>query len=346
MKLLNVSSAVLVASILSPISAQAGSYYNCSNVDGCLPIEEVKSTSDYTQTKYPVLLSHGLTGWTRMFNLVDYFHGIPQELMKGGSDVYSTKVSSVNSSEYRGEQLLKQVQTIRAITGKNKVNLIGHSQGGIDIRYVAAVAPEAVASVTAVSSPEQGSKMADWVVKMIIEGSAKSGLPKGEFNIGSKITIKLTEFIGKFMDFGSGIDLKKIQQQDAWKAVNALTTEDMSKFNAKFPAAMPSSYCGKTSAEKVNGIPYYSFSGVGQKTNGFDASDTIMALTAKSFGDDPNDGLVSSCSSHIGKVLRDDYKMNHMDSVNQLVGLTAAGETKPTAVYRVQVNRIKKIEDL
>ena len=33
--------------------------------------------------------------------------------------------------------------------------------------------------------------------------------------------------------------------------------------------------------------------------------------------------------------------MNHMDSVNQLLGLVAWGQPNPKTVYRDQVNRLK-----
>lgn len=332
----------LAGSSLSNLS-HAETFYNCANPTGCVPTKNTISVrSDYNQTKYPIILAHGTGGWTRMFGLVDYFHGIPQTLTENGAKVYVTKTSSINDSEYRGEQLLQQVKTISAITGSPKVNLIGHSHGGHDIRYVAAVAPEYVASVTAVSSPEQGSKMADWVVKMITEGSAKDGLPEGKFNTASQMAINFFNFVGGLMDVGSGIKLEDIQKQDGWAAVNALTTDYMTKFNQKFPAAMPTSYCGYPKDTQVNGINYYSFAGVGQVTTGVDPSDAMLALTALSFGDDPNDGLVSSCSSRLGYVIRDDYNMNHMDAVNQVLGVVSATETNPLTVYRTQVNRLKE----
>ena len=65
--------------------------------------------------------------------------------------------------EARGEQLIDQVETIVAITGKPKVNLIGHSHGGLDVRYVAAVRPDLVASVTAVAGPHKGADLADFL---------------------------------------------------------------------------------------------------------------------------------------------------------------------------------------
>lgn len=36
---------------------------------------------------------------------------------------------------------------------------------------------------------------------------------------------------------------------------------------------------------------------------------------------EPNDGLVATCSTHLGKVIRDDYRMNHLDEINGLLGI-------------------------
>src|SRR3546814_16858781 len=57
--------------------------------------------------------------------------------------------------------MIAQLDDIRAIKGNNslKFNLIGHSQGGLDIRYVAAVRPDLVASLTTVGSPHKGSDL-------------------------------------------------------------------------------------------------------------------------------------------------------------------------------------------
>lgn len=311
-------------------SAQAAQYYNCATDSGCKRVGTRIFTSNHTKTQYPVVLAHGLGGFNKLFGVVDYFYGIPQNLMSSGSDVYATKTSAVNNSEVRGEQLLQQIKTISAVSGKSKVNLIGHSQGGIDIRYVAGVAPKYVASVTAVSSPEQGSKTADDVLKTI----SSTGVV-GDAALG------FLELIGGFTDVSSGTSIFELQEQDGWKSLVALSTEGAARFNAKFPAAMPQSYCGQPASTAVNGIKYYSFSGVGQITNVLDVSDAALALTSLSFKGEANDGVVSACSSRLGYVVREDYKMNHMDSVNQVLGLTAWGEVNPKTIYREQVNRLK-----
>lgn len=340
-KILPMLSALGTSALLMAIpatSAQAaGKYYNCANANGCKLVDSKYFTSSYTKTNYPVVMAHGLGGFTTLFGVLDYFNGIPEDLMRGGSEVYTTKTSAVNNSEIRGEQLLRQVKTIAAISGESKVNLFGHSQGGIDIRYVAGVAPQYVASVTAVSSPEQGSKTADFV-KETLEPGNTSGSPA---NITTQLVSSVFNLIGGFTDIGSGISFKQIQEQDGWKALTALSTDGASEFNAKFPAAMPTSYCGQPTTNKVNGIRYYSFSGVGQVTSVLDPTDYLLVATGVPFAGESNDGLVSACSSRLGYVIRDDYRMNHLDSANQLLGLTAWGDSEPKSVYRTQVNRLR-----
>ena len=72
-----------------------------------------------------------------------------------------------------------------------------------------------------------------------------------------------------------------------------------------------------------------------------DPSDYLLAATSVPFLFDANDGLVSACSSRLGYVIRDNYLMNHLDSADQVRGLTAWGESKPKSIYRTQVNRLK-----
>lgn len=51
--------------------------------------------------------------------------------------------------------------------------------------------------------------------------------------------------------------------------------------------------------------------------------------------------LVASCSSHLGRVIRDDYWMNHLDEVNQMVGITHLFETSPVTLFRQHANRLQ-----
>lgn len=97
-------------------------------------------------------------------------------MTKSGAKVYVAQVSATNSSEARGEQLLSQVEAILAVTGAQKVNLIGHSHGSPTSRYVASVRPDIVASVTSVGGVNKGSTIADIVRGTIPSGSISEAL--------------------------------------------------------------------------------------------------------------------------------------------------------------------------
>ncbi|WP_217473813.1 triacylglycerol lipase [Stutzerimonas stutzeri] len=282
------------------------------------------SSSSYTQTRYPIVLTHGMLGFDSILG-VDYWYGIPHALRRDGAEVYVTEVSQLNTSELRGEELLAQVEEIVAISGKPKVNLIGHSHGGPTVRYVAAVRPDLVASVTSVGAPHKGSDVAD-LLRRIPEGSG-----------GEAIVAGLVNGLGALINALSGSS--STEPQNALGSLESLNSEGAARFNAKYPQGIPTSECGE-GAYKVNGVRYYSWSGTSPLTNPLDVSDAMLGAGALAFSG-PNDGLVGRCSSHLGMVIRDNYRMNHLDEVNQVFGLTSLFETDPLTVYRQHANRLK-----
>lgn len=279
----------------------------------------------YTSTKYPIVLAHGLFGWDTILG-IDYWYGIPKSLKDGGAKVYVTQVSAANSTEVRGEQLLAQVKQILAATGAAKVNLIGHSHGGPTVRYVAAVAPELVASATTVGGVNKGSKIADLI---------RGALPAG--STSENVANQVASLLGSVISTLSG---NSALPQSAVNALNSLTTEGSLAFNAKFPQGVPTSACGE-GAYSVNGVKYYSWSGTKPFTNVLDPIDGPLAILDTFFGE-PSDGLVSGCSSRLGKVINANYKMNHLDEVNQFFGLVNLFETNPVTIYRQHANRLQQ----
>tara|TARA_R110000764_G_scaffold33224_8_gene74689 strand:+ start:96343 stop:97290 length:948 start_codon:yes stop_codon:yes gene_type:complete len=283
------------------------------------------SSSQYTKTKYPIVLAHGMLGFDSLLG-IDYWYGIPAALRKDGATVYTTEVSQLDTSEARGEQLLEQVEEIVAISGKQKVNLVGHSHGGPTARYVASVRPDLVASVTSVGGPHKGSATADFL-REIPEGSA-----------GEAVVAGLVNALGAFINLVSGSS--SMTPQNALGSLESLNSTGAAAFNARFPEGIPTSACGE-GAYKVNGVRYYSWGGTSPLTNPLDVSDLITGAGSLTFNGQPNDGLVGRCSSHMGMVIRDNYRMNHLDEVNQFLGLTSLFETDPVTVYRQQANRLK-----
>jgi triacylglycerol lipase len=297
------------------------------------------------KTQHPVVLVHGLVGFDNI--LVDYFYGVKNTLASvGATDVYTPTLSAVNNSEVRGEQLLTYLEDLQAVTGAAKFNLIGHSQGGIDSRYVAAVRPDLVASVTSVGSPHFGSDTADFIKNSPLEG----------------LTIEIGDAIGSFIAFLGG---DASMQQSAVGAIESLNSEGAAKFNAKYPQGLRKGSCKNTPLVNigpwywpnwvwdysvndgdhvVNGVKYYSWAGTYNfvtNSNPLDPGDYAMGVTTLTFGFEDNDGVVGRCSTHLGKVIRDDYTMNHIDEVNHVFGLEGLFVTDPLPLYREHVRRLK-----
>lgn len=300
--------ALLGLALLAPRSSEALCFFNCS----------------YTKTKYPIVLAHGASGFDELFGVLDYWFGIESALEDGGAKVFVTQVSPLNTPQVRGEQLIDQLETIAAITGKPRLNLIGHSQGGLDIRYVAAVRPDLVASVTSVGSPHRGADIAQFLTDNFANGG-----------FGEAVLAFFGNALGTILGLLSGTS----DPNDAVAALVALGPVAMAQFNAQYPAGLPTTYCGN-GPSVVNGIRFYSWTGTGVLTNLLDLSDPALGI-ASLFYDEANDGLVERCSAHLGQVIRDDYFHNHLDEVNQLLGLVSIFESNPTTVFRAHANRLK-----
>ncbi len=300
-KLLPIAVLAVAACVAMPASAQSG----------------------YTQTRHPIVLVHGLFGFDAI-GPVDYWWGVPSALRSSGAKVYVTQQSAANASEVRGEQLLAELRRLQAAYGHQKFNLIGHSHGGHTIRYVAAVAPELVASATSVGSPHAGSPVAD-DIEAAVDGTGSTA-----------VAAKLMDAFAGLVSALSG----ETKPQNSEAAMRSLTTQGSAAFTQRFPAGKPSEPCGEGMAV-VNNVRYYSIGGTGVVTNLLDPTDGLMAVGSLSFKGGANDGLVGRCSSHWGVVLRDNYPWNHLDEVNQAFGLRGLFTPDPVAFYRTHANRLK-----
>ncbi|WP_246506513.1 lipase family alpha/beta hydrolase [Kistimonas asteriae] len=282
-----------------------------------------KKKDTYTETQYPIVLVHGMLGFDAVLG-VDYWYRITGELTRSGAEVYVAQVTALDSSEARGLELIAQLENLKAITGADGFNLIGHSHGGPTSRVAASLRPDLVKSVTSVGSPHKGSPVAD-VVLGVSESPVAETVVTGVLNgLGTLI---------------NGLSSNPTDNgQDAMASLQALSPAGSAAFNQQYPEAIPAD-CGEGDYA-VNGIRYYSWSGTEPFTNPLDVTDYALTLVALAF-DEPNDGLVGRCSSHMGMVIRDDYKMNHLDEVNQVLGIHSLLDTDPVTVYRQHANRLK-----
>ena len=285
-------------------------------------------SSDYAKTKYPIVFNHGMFGFTRLGPSslgVDYFYQVLPDLARNGAHVFATQVSPLESTELRGEQLLQQVDEVIALTGSPKVNLIGHSHGGPTIRYIEIVAPEKVASVTAVAGTFKGSKVAD---DMLSNAGVKTIMTiVGQYILAPAITLL------------EGNPSLPINFENS---LLSLSEKGSAEFNAKYPTTAIPKDCGQGQKITSNGVYHYSWTGKAQATNILDIADiAISQLAPLAYKNNDNDGLVNRCNTHLGQVIRDDYNQTHLDEVNQLLGLKALFGQDPVSLYRQQANRLK-----
>ncbi|WP_435038554.1 lipase family alpha/beta hydrolase [Pseudomonas neuropathica] len=279
-------------------------------------------------TRYPVLLVHGLFGFERIGHF-ELFHDVKDALKTAGSRVFVPQLSATHKNETRGEQLLAQIDRVLRGTGADKVNLIGHSQGALAARYAAALAPHAVASVTSVSGPNHGSELADFLRKALVPGR----LPEA-------VAQNVATLFGNFLSLLSG---SATLPQNALAALNALTTEGVGDFNDKFPQGLPETWGGH-GAEQVNGVHYYSWSGVLTADNPptLDPTRSVCHALSQYFmtETEQNDGFVGRFSSHLGHVIRSDYPLDHLNSLRRSPG-SVTTLPDPIALYVEHAARLR-----
>ena len=120
--------------------------------------------------------------------------------------------SSWSGIESNALSLKKTVDSVLAECEVEKVNLIAHSKGGIDSRYLISTldyAPK-VASLTTISTPHFGSEIADFVFDRKY--------------VHTELAKKITRFLAKI--YGD-------KSPDPHKLLEDLTTKNMCKFNEK-----------------------------------------------------------------------------------------------------------------
>jgi triacylglycerol lipase len=133
---------------------------------------------------YPIVLVHGM-GWLDGLQLgpvgLAYWPKVvPGLAASGETAVFAVTLSPFNASDVRALELEDQIREILSKTGASKVNLIAHSQGGIDARYLVSQNGrnfgKFVASVTTISTPHRGSEVADLALLAVPGGAVDSAV--------------------------------------------------------------------------------------------------------------------------------------------------------------------------
>ena len=112
------------------------------------------------KNKYPIVLVHGI-----MLKDVKFFKAfgrIKKFLKKSGYTVYTANTDGFGTIEHNAAQLKSEIETIIAAENSEKVNVVAHSRGGLDAKYMIKNLnmEDKVASLTTLCTPHKGSQIA------------------------------------------------------------------------------------------------------------------------------------------------------------------------------------------
>ncbi len=118
------------------------------------------------QTKYPIVLVHGMV--VKDFKLYRAFRKIRNNLESNSVKVYVTNQDGIGSIETNAQQIKDEIIRILEIEKVDKVNIIAHSKGGVDSRYLISKLnmDKHIASLTTLSTPHHGSKLSSKLMSM------------------------------------------------------------------------------------------------------------------------------------------------------------------------------------
>ena len=111
--------------------------------------------------KYPVLFVHGAGFRDKTLGFINYWGRIPKVFSQNGIDVFYGGTDAWGSIEKNAEILKTKIITILKEKNIEKINIIAHSRGGLESRYLISTMnmDNVIASLTTISTPHHGVKI-------------------------------------------------------------------------------------------------------------------------------------------------------------------------------------------
>ncbi len=120
------------------------------------------TTDGYSAGALPIVLVHGFAGFSQI-GPVDYFFQVAEDLRSHGETVFTCEVSPFLPPERRAPMLGAYIDGVLGETHAPRVDIIAHSQGGMDARYLISTLHygDRVAALVTVATPHRGTRVAD-----------------------------------------------------------------------------------------------------------------------------------------------------------------------------------------
>ena len=269
------------AAASSPLLLALWLFVSCASLPAAVP-----SPGGPIALKYPVVLVHGIAGTDREDNetaylgIMGYWGRIPATLQAAGVRVFFGNTGGWSTCETNAAMLKETIDAVLAETNAEKVNIIAHSKGGIDARYLIWKYDygDKVASLITMATPHRGSEVADAITT------------------GWLIYTKLAEsFIRSYEKSNED------KSPDMYGVLYELTTGAMSRFNETVPMD-----------ERVYHLSFY----VAMAKSSEDHLLSATYRRIKKNGGGDNDGLVSTASAAWGESYRIEGSLSHRDIVD------------------------------
>ncbi|MBU1170029.1 MAG: hypothetical protein KKD44_10745 [Proteobacteria bacterium] len=339
-----------------------------------LPVQA--GSRSQTWTRYPIVLVPGVFDFHNILGMgIDYFYGIEKALEDSSyspnvftqkpyhQQTYFIPLNPWQNTTERAEDLKKKLTELMKKNKIAKVNLMAHSHGATTARQaIHMICEEArdkgdinpIASLTTIDAPHHGTPVADYYMEN----------PSNTFNQLMTFSVDLA---GNLMALISTGMYEYVGDQHSQEVFKDFSQACIEKFNTDFPSAgLPESTGPYGEGTAENGSPagdglgnpmdvqdpeailYYSWTGNignGWSTN-WDPFDLVMMATqqmnlAQGFDADA-DGFIPVKSARFGTVISESLYWNHIDAINQTMGLIDPEAESPKTIFRLHAQRLQK----
>lgn len=206
-------------------------------------LNESRKKEKICKTKYPLLLVHGV--FFRDLEYFNYWGRIPGELEENGATIYYGKHNSASAVKDSAVELSERIKEIVEKTGCEKVNVIAHSKGGLDIRTAIALngMDDYIATLTTINTPHRGCLFADYLLEKIPEREKQTIAKVYNFSL-EKLGDENPDFIAAVTDLTNKNCLERNEEvKDSEKVYYQSYGSVLNKIvSGKFPLNMSSQF--------------------------------------------------------------------------------------------------------
>jgi len=265
---------------------------------------------------YPIVMVHGFAGF-KAFGDVEYFYNVQDALEAEGFVVFTPSLPPYSESTDRALVLGRYIDAVLKKTGKQKVNIIAHSQGGIDSRRTISALgySDRVSTLITVATPHRGTLLAD------LAGYA----PAESLNPAGKLVAWMVGALDK-APFDPNWDSAS-PTHEGWtpaveNAIKGMSAEGMRAFNAEHPNPPGVKVFSVVGYSNLQPAPAWC-EAIWPRPEARDVMDPLLFSAALVLGGNPNDhqhndGVVPSGSQRWGTLIGC-IAADHYDQVGQIV---------------------------